>query len=1521
MAPSDGDRPDRRPSSSMAGKGGWAGLRDDEGGGRASTAPSQNDVLFGRGYAIARHPGNAALRAAVRARKPVFAASARTDKRRIAEDVVNDVRGRGGRFLAEDKRANGAAGRAAGTGDRAWIEVDFDAAVEKVMHRFREREAGATNAGEARSEAGAPPPERAAGGNPFAAAGGMDAVDLDLAWLDGETAGGEDEDLEPISLDEWRANSAAHCNGDRPPDVGRWDDVQPPTGAASVSDGKLPAHSSPTLSARPSNGAVPKRPSEPPAASPTSFYVEHGGTANGFPTTLTAFVRSGWRSVGGSEGVENAARVALALARAFDDSTLGTCVNAAQLDDFVVRRENGGAGGRWRVEPAPHVRRGRVDAPTARRALGRLLYSVFAGGEPPPPDLLAESSSPKGELDIMEQLARRFRSMDESTFSKLVEGGKFPVSICRLLSDLMSETESTFASLGDVARDLEQMLSNPRVFLHDSDSTAPVFGRANYGRKRESLALLEVTRRMADSTNRSSNFDVVETVFVSGIAGSGKSRLVHALGDALQSSGWVVIKAKFERGLEHASRRILSAMFDQLISHLVTMKQSRNPSDVAYSRCATKAIAESVGLEGLSSVADFLPSLSLLFERPLTHPYLGDGNERQLVFSLSKVIEAVLDSNWFLAICCDDLQWADKPTLTLLSELLVNLGGLKHISRRCLFAGLFRDNEIGDNHPLAIQMAYLQMMTCNINTTRIKVSSLSKHDIGDMLMMELRLPRRCVDELADAVQKKTSGHAFFVVELLNSLIRDSFIAYSPKLRCFSWDQDRINMLQTGDGVAALIVSNISSLPPASQRVLRILSCFGMHSDLSLLRILEKFEAGIVSALDDFVEQGILDRAGPIFMFAHDLILQAVYESVPMAEREVLHLELGEFLVTVAAADESTSIDQLTSGLGTMNLHDWEFFGGQSISASIISLACDQLNSAGCRDYYNHVQREKVANCNLAAGRKSLLQSDFHAARHYFSKGITFLWQECWLSNPMLCLALHQGAAIASSSLGEADDVASYADEVTKRASLKDSLAVQQTLLKALYTSGRHEECIARGLEILRRLDFDIPTSPTIQDTMKALSSTDAIASQYSIDQMCQLCEKTIEPSVHEVIRIVDCLFQSCYNSSSPMLPIIACEMMKFSFQEGIANESTMAFSIFAMLKIFTAGDYAAGRYWADAVRAIVQKQHAINESNAIKRFEDRPNIALYLAIDIWFSPARDISKNLLEYHKGAMKMGNTDVAMMALQTSWRFKLLAGENLSLIQQASEQRLELLSKHSPHATKCALLDNALMVELTGRPGHYFSSVFGGAVANMKDLQGQAKSSKDMHILQSSHVFNVLIHFWRGDYESAEESSSLASSILPAANMPTIYRIYHVFFRGLVKFQLYRKLGEDQRLEDGKTALGEVKKWAGNAAAVFGNKLLLLNAEYHASIGEHDAAWEMYGESIQASRDRGNVHELALAYELLGKHRSALGMTSAANECFAQAFAHYSSWGATAVADRLLQTHNIDVTGAASATKRSR
>ena len=86
--------------------------------------------------------------------------------------------------------------------------------------------------------------------------------------------------------------------------------------------------------------------------------------------------------------------------------------------------------------------------------------------------------------------------------------------------------------------------------------------------------------------------------------------------------------------------------------------------------------------------------------------------------------------------------------------------------------------------------------------------------------------------------------------------------------------------------------------------------------------------------------------------------------------------------------------------------------------------------------------------------------------------------------------------------------------------------------------------------------------------------------------------------------------------------------------------------------------------------------------------------------------------------------------------------------------------------------------LLMELTGKFGDYFSA-FEGSICNMNDLQDVAKLTKDLQLLQSSHVFNVLIEYWRGNYTGAEESSRLASMMVPVSKMPTICESDVVFF----------------------------------------------------------------------------------------------------------------------------------------------
>lgn len=723
-------------------------------------------------------------------------------------------------------------------------------------------------------------------------------------------------------------------------------------------------------------------------------------------------------------------------------------------------------------------------------------------------------------------------------------------------------------------------------------------------------------------------------------------------------------------------------------------------------------------------------------------------------------------------------------------------------------------------------------------------------------------------------------------------------------------------MSVSNTVAELIAVNLSYLPPELLRVLRIISCFGIQACVSLLEILEDFQGGLIAAVNPFVQQGILDKAGPLVIFAHDLIQQEIYEGIPSGERSNLHLEIGQFLRKQLELATTIGMEQLS-------LDDRTFYAGRrSITSSLLSLACDQINSSGPQNFSDYNQRRDFAELNLASGQKCARESNFRAALYYFSKGIYLLHndcgnnsvdqpqQSCWLTCARLCRALRQGAVNASFALGESDGVYRYAKEVVANSTFEDTLEVQQVVLRSLSQSGRHEECISIGTNILRRLNFDFAESPPKSSILIAMKSTDVIIAQCSLDRMMSLCEKHIDDSSQNVVKFLDAFFVSCYSGGSLAWPLIACAIVKYSLTHGICSEAATAFASFGVLNIFLKGDFASGQYMAKVARAITTKHQTMNKSK-IPHVENRADILLYHTIDVWWTSPRDISRHLLKYHDDAMKCGQLDVAIFSLRQSWRFKLLGGENLSLIFQSAEDRLKLIAKFSQHSAKHGILDNILLGALTGKFWDSFS-VFEGSINNISDLQAEAVSLKDNQLLFTVHLYKMMIRLWRGDYEAAEESSRTASNVNPTDKMPSIYLICHTFFGGIIRFQLYRKIGDEQRLKNGKEMMEEMETWSKNCVAVFENKLFLMQAEYFASIDGHNDAERLYIKSINASRDHGNIHELGLAYELLGKFYSARGSSSYSIHCFKHAHKFYTQWGADAVAEKILrEIPGLDIT----------
>ena len=70
-------------------------------------------------------------------------------------------------------------------------------------------------------------------------------------------------------------------------------------------------------------------------------------------------------------------------------------------------------------------------------------------------------------------------------------------------------------------------------------------------------------------------------------------------------------------------------------------------------------------------------------------------------------------------------------------------------------------------------------------------------------------------------------------------------------------------------------------------------------------------------------------------------------------------------------------------------------------------------------------------------------------------------------------------------------------------------------------------------------------------------------------------------------------------------------------------------------------------------------------------------------------------------------------------------------------------------------------------------------------------------------------------------------------------------------------------DKWLDEGKEMLDQVEAWAENSKPIFENKLILLEAEYYASMCNVVAAKESYELAIKVARDNGYIHEQGLAY----------------------------------------------------------
>jgi predicted ATPase len=182
-----------------------------------------------------------------------------------------------------------------------------------------------------------------------------------------------------------------------------------------------------------------------------------------------------------------------------------------------------------------------------------------------------------------------------------------------------------------------------------------------------------------------------------------------------------------------------------------------------------------------------------------------------------------------LVVFLDDLQWADRDSCQLISQLAGDpgLGGLLVV-----LAG--RDNEISAEHP--VRTALAEMENNGTPVQRIPVTAFDQNQTVRYVSETLGCSKE-VRPLANILYRKTGGNPFFLGQLLSYLQDNGLLTRDAGEGCWIWDPADLNMVAVGEDIIGFMLAKLAALPAHSRDILKVAACMGNVFDPGSLSLL------------------------------------------------------------------------------------------------------------------------------------------------------------------------------------------------------------------------------------------------------------------------------------------------------------------------------------------------------------------------------------------------------------------------------------------------------------------------------------------------------------------------------------------------------------------------------------------------------------------------------------------------------------------------------------------------------------
>ncbi|WNG61239.1 AAA family ATPase [Archangium gephyra] len=936
-------------------------------------------------------------------------------------------------------------------------------------------------------------------------------------------------------------------------------------------------------------------------------------------------------------------------------------------------------------------------------------------------------------------------------------------------------------------------------------------------------------------------------VLVRGFSGIGKSSIVQELHRPVLERRGFFLRGKFNA----LQRDVPYDTLAQATRALVQQVLAGSDEEVAAWR---QRLAEA--FEGNGQVlVDVVPQLEMVVGKQPAAPQLPPAETRNRFNRLfQRFLGVFASSGRPLVLFLDDLQWADFASLQLLKFLVTHPD-----TPPLLLIGAYRDNEVGTSHPLALVLEEARKEGARFSD--LQLGPLSPGQTRQLVADALSgAGQEVLEPLSELLQARTGGNPFFLLQFLQTLYQDGLVERVPR-GGWLWNADAVRAMAYADNVVDFMAGRLRKLPAPAQRLLCLAACVGNTFPLEKLALLTRQDASEVElGLEPALQEELVMQSGTQhYRFLHDRIQQAAYAMLAEPERKAIHLEIGRLLW-----------GRLSPGELRERLFD----------------VVGQLN-AGVELMGDEEERTRLARLNAEAGFRAQSSTAHRSAIGYFAMALRLMSGGLWETAPELAFKLRLGQASSELMCGNGPEARRIVAELRARPLAHQELAAVYRLeSNILLIANQPEAAAVCLLECLERFGLRIPARPTWDEVNAARQEVESLLGDRSIEGLVELPRLT-DPEVKTVMGLLGALFAPAFFTSETLLALHLCHMVALTLRHGSTDESASAYVWYGFVTSCLFKDphrgYAFGRLACEFV-----------ERNDISAYRARV-LFTQAHVSLWVRPLREAKELYQKAFQQALLSGDLQIA------GYCCIFIAWLQLSMGAELAEVEREAVT-HAEFARRAGFRDASNITGLLGA----FSRQMRGLTESFGTLNGEGFREEviegllltGMAPLKCSYpVIKTRSRFMAGAYEEARQAADKAQGMLWAV-LGRIQLLDHHLYRALTLAACCRDAApplREQYLKDIQQHRRQLEEWATSCPETFRAAERMVAAELHRLHGRLELALRGYEEAIDAAREHGLIHNVAVASELASRFWKEAGIPLIALAYARQARDAYLQWGA--------------------------